>query len=195
MGSRSGSASGSGMSSRGEPSYYRAVARIGVQVAEALAHAHSQGVLHRDIKPSNLLLDADGEAWVTDFGLAKVEGSDGPTRTGDFVGTLRYMAPERFEGWSDPRSDVYGLGVTLYELLTLHPAYEAATRAIRSSASSTPPRPRREGTIRESRATWRRSSRNRSPRSRRSDTRRGWLWPRTCEITWRASRSRRAEWD
>jgi serine/threonine protein kinase len=127
-GRSSGSASNSGMSNRAEPGYYRAVARIGVQVAGALAHAHGQGVLHRDIKPSNLLLDADGEAWVTDFGLAKVEGSDGPTRTGDFVGTLRYMAPERFEGWSDPRSDVYGLGMTLYEMLTLHPAYEGATQ-------------------------------------------------------------------
>jgi WD40 repeat protein/serine/threonine protein kinase len=111
-----------------EPTYYRTVARIGVQVAEALAHAHAQGVLHRDIKPSNLLLDADGAVWITDFGLAKLEGSDGPTRTGDIVGTLRYMAPERFEGWSDPRSDVYGLGITLYELLTLRPAFEAATR-------------------------------------------------------------------
>jgi WD40 repeat protein/serine/threonine protein kinase len=111
-----------------DATYYRTVARIGVQVAEALAHAHAQGVLHRDIKPANLLLDADGSVWITDFGLAKLEGSDGPTRTGDIVGTLRYMAPERFEGWSDPRSDVYGLGITLYELLTLRPAFEAATR-------------------------------------------------------------------
>ena len=108
-----------------ESGYYRAVARLGVQVAEALAHAHGQGVLHRDIKPSNLLLDVDGHVWVTDFGLAKLEGSDGPTQTGDIVGTLRYMAPERFEGWSDRRSDVYGLGMTLYELLTLRPAFEA----------------------------------------------------------------------
>src|SRR5262249_56106721 len=119
----------------GEPSsaqagapYYRSVARIGVQAAEALAHAHGQGILHRDIKPSNLLLDAKGTVWVTDFGLAKAEGSDGLTRTGDIVGTLRYMAPERFEGWSDPRSDVYSLGATLYELLTLRHAYEEATR-------------------------------------------------------------------
>jgi WD40 repeat protein/serine/threonine protein kinase len=122
-------ADGSGLSERSEPGYFRSVARIGVQVAEALAHAHGQGILHRDIKPSNLLLDADGEVWVTDFGLAKVEGGDGLTRTGDIVGTLRYMAPERFDGWSDPRSDVYGLGMTLYELLTLRPAHEAPTRA------------------------------------------------------------------
>ena len=110
-----------------EARYYRSVARIGAQVADALAYAHAQGVLHRDIKPSNLLLDAAGQVWVTDFGLAKVEGSDGPTGTGDVVGTIRYMAPERFEGLSDPRSDIYGLGVTLYELLTLRPPSTSRT--------------------------------------------------------------------
>jgi eukaryotic-like serine/threonine-protein kinase len=103
--------------------FYRSVARIGTQVADALAYAHGQGVLHRDIKPSNLLLDVAGRVWVTDFGLAKVEGSEGPTRTGDIVGTVRYMPPERFDGWSDHRSDVYSLGATLYELLTLHPLF------------------------------------------------------------------------
>ena len=107
--------------------YYRSVARVGVQVAEALAYAHGQGILHRDIKPSNLLLDAKGTVWVTDFGLAKAEGGDGLTHTGDIVGTLRYMAPERFDGWSDPRSDVYALGATLYELLTLRPPFEERT--------------------------------------------------------------------
>jgi WD40 repeat protein/serine/threonine protein kinase len=112
-----------------DSSYYRTVARLGAQVALAIAHAHGQGVLHRDIKPSNLLLDTAGHVWVTDFGLAKLEGSEGPTQTGDIVGTLRYMAPERFEGWSDRRSDIYGLGMTLYELLTLKPAFDAATRA------------------------------------------------------------------
>jgi serine/threonine protein kinase/WD40 repeat protein len=117
------------LTSQSDARYYRSVAAIGAQVAEALAHAHGQGVLHRDVKPSNLLLDADGHVWVTDFGLAKVEGSDGLTLTGDVVGTVRYMAPERFEGWSDPRSDLYGLGLTLYELLTLRPAFEGDDRA------------------------------------------------------------------
>ena len=130
--SRSGSSDADRSSVLSRPSesgYYRTAARLGVQVAEALAHAHGQGVLHRDIKPSNLLLDSTGHVWVADFGLAKVEGSEGPTQAGDIVGTLRYMAPERFEGWSDRRSDIYGLGMTLYEMLTLRPAYEAATRA------------------------------------------------------------------
>jgi serine/threonine protein kinase len=117
----------SGLSGPSEALYYRSVARIGLQVADALAYAHAHGVLHRDIKPSNLLLDAEGQAWVADFGLAKLEGSDGPTRTGDIVGTLRYMAPERFRGKSDPRSDVYGLGATLYELLTLRPVFDDGT--------------------------------------------------------------------
>jgi serine/threonine protein kinase/WD40 repeat protein/tetratricopeptide (TPR) repeat protein len=111
-----------------ESQFYRSVARIGLQVAEALAYAHQNGVLHRDIKPSNLLLDIAGHVWVTDFGLAKVEGSDGPTRSGDIVGTIRYMAPERFDGWSDRRSDVYSLGATLYELLTLRPLFPGATQ-------------------------------------------------------------------
>ena len=99
--------------------YYRIVACIGLQVAEALAYAHSEGVLHRDIKPSNLLVDAQGNIWVTDFGLARIEGHEGLTETGDFLGTLRYMAPERLEGALDRRSDIYSLGATLYELLTL----------------------------------------------------------------------------
>jgi serine/threonine protein kinase/WD40 repeat protein len=127
-----------------ESHYWRGVARIGVQVAEALAYAHAQGILHRDIKPSNLLLDAAGTAWVTDFGLAKAEGSDGPTRTNDLVGTLRYMAPERFRGQSDPRSDVYGLGMTLYELATLRAAFDGPDRArlIERVLHGEPARPR-----------------------------------------------------
>src|SRR5262249_51780485 len=75
------------------PTYAQSVAQIGVQVAEALEHAHKQGVLHRDVKPSNLLLDAHGTVWVTDFGLAKADDQENLTRTGDVLGTLRYMAP------------------------------------------------------------------------------------------------------
>jgi serine/threonine protein kinase/WD40 repeat protein len=103
--------------------YARSVARIGVQVAEALEYAHAQGTLHRDIKPSNLLLDAHGTVWVTDFGLAKVAADGDLTHTGDIVGTIRYMAPERFEGKCDARSDIYSLGLTLYEMLAKRPAF------------------------------------------------------------------------
>jgi WD40 repeat protein len=134
----------SGLASQSESEFYRSVARVGVQAAEALAYAHQQGVLHRDVKPSNLLLDTRGTVWVTDFGLAKAEGSDELTGPGDIVGTIRYMAPERFRGEADPRSDVYGLGTTLYELLTLGPAFDDANRArlIERIAHEDPPRPR-----------------------------------------------------
>ena len=103
--------------------YFRNVARIGLKVAEALDHAHCHGILHRDIKPSNLLLDDEGAVWVTDFGLAKYFDSPDITRTGEVVGTLRYMSPEQLFGKATPRSDIFGLGLTLYEMLTLQPAY------------------------------------------------------------------------
>lgn len=108
------------------PKYYLEVARVGRQVAEALAYAHGRGVLHRDIKPSNLLLDAQGHVWITDFGLAKIEAGEGLTQSRDVAGTLGDMAPERFRGQSLRQSDVYALGATLYELLTFRPAFEAA---------------------------------------------------------------------
>ena len=108
--------------------FCRSVARIGVQVAEALEHAHSQGILHRDIKPSNLLMDTKGTVWVTDFGLAKTGEEDALTDTGDVVGTVRYMAPERFRTAGDARSDVYSLGLTLYELLAFRPAFNQRDR-------------------------------------------------------------------
>lgn len=112
----------------GKEPYYRSVAHMGRQIADALAYAHSRGVIHRDIKPSNVLLDAAGVAWVTDFGLAKMEDA-GLTQAGDILGTLRYMAPERFQGQCDATADVYSLGVTLYELLVLRPPHDGAQRA------------------------------------------------------------------
>ena len=114
--------------------FYRSVARIGIQVAEALEYANRQGVLHRDIKPSNLLMDGRGNVWVTGTGLAKMAegggggGADDLTHTGDILGTIRYMAPERFQRKCDARSDVYSLGLTLYELVALRPAFEASDR-------------------------------------------------------------------
>lgn len=123
--------------------YYQSVARIGIQVSEALGYAHDRGVLHRDIKPSNLLLDLAGTVWVTDFGLAK-EQEEGLTQTGDIVGTLRYMAPERFRGNGDTRSDIYSLGATLYELITLRPAFSETDhlQLIEQITCKEPSRPR-----------------------------------------------------
>ncbi|MCA8959259.1 MAG: serine/threonine protein kinase, partial [Planctomycetes bacterium] len=134
------SASRSSLSGR---DFYRNVARIGAKVAEALDHAHRHGIVHRDVKPGNLLIDTQGEVWVADFGLAQVHDSD-LTRTGDVVGTLRYMAPERFSGRCDPTSDIYSLGVTLYELLTLRPAFSEVDRvALIDGIQNRPPaRPR-----------------------------------------------------
>jgi eukaryotic-like serine/threonine-protein kinase len=108
--------------------FYRSIARVGIQVAEALEYANRQGILHRDVKPSNLLLDNHGNVWVADFGLAKMAEADDLTHTGDILGTIRYMAPERFSGHCDARSDVYSLGLTLYEMVALRPAYEASDR-------------------------------------------------------------------
>ena len=104
--------------------YQRWVARLGISAADALHYAHTQGVLHRDIKPANLLLDSQGTLWIADFGLAKFVEQQAVTATGDIVGTPQYMPPESFEGTYDIRSEVYALGLTLYELLTLQPAIE-----------------------------------------------------------------------
>jgi serine/threonine protein kinase/tetratricopeptide (TPR) repeat protein len=123
-----GGSESSSKSRRRKTSYWQSVANIGRQVASAIEYAHSQGILHRDIKPSNLLLDNRGTVWVADFGLAKAEDQQNLTHTGDILGTLRYMPPEAFEGRTDRRGDVYSLGVTLYELLAMRPAFEEKDR-------------------------------------------------------------------
>ena len=137
---------GSGDSSPRVNNAHSEVASIGVQVARAMQYAHSRGVLHRDIKPSNLLLDAEGTIWVTDFGLAKLrQDEDDATPTGNLLGTLRYLPPEAISGHWDERGDVYSLGVTLYELLTLRPAFGESDHAIllsRIASGNPPPRPR-----------------------------------------------------
>ncbi len=125
--------------------YFRTVARLGIQAAEALQAAHEQGVVHRDVKPSNLLLDGEGKLWVTDFGLARCRRDASLTKTGDVVGTLRYMSPEQISGQSalvDHRTDVYSLGVTLYELLVLRPAFPGndSPALLRQIEQQDPPR-------------------------------------------------------
>lgn len=102
-------------------------ARLLVKIAGAIHHLHLQGIIHRDIKPSNILLDQQGEPFVTDFGLAKIfENDHGQTRTGAIVGTPSYMSPEQASGRTrliSPRSDVYSLGAMLYEMLTGRPPF------------------------------------------------------------------------
>lgn len=107
--------------------FYHRVAKLGQQAALALEHAHQLGVVHRDIKPANLLLDLHGQLWITDFGLAQVQRSTELTATGELLGTLRYASPEQImaqRGLVDHRSDIYSLGATLYELLTLQPLFD-----------------------------------------------------------------------
>jgi len=102
---------------------------VGIQAADGLHYAHAQGTLHRDIKPGNLMLDGNGVVWVTDFGLAKAMEGDDITHTENVVGTIRYMAPEQFRGNTDSRSDIYSLGITLYELVTGKRAWSATGRS------------------------------------------------------------------
>jgi serine/threonine protein kinase len=101
-------------------------------------------VVHRDIKPSNLMVNAEGHLWITDFGLAQIQADAGITITGDILGTLRYMSPEQAQGnrrGQDHRSDIYSLGVTLYELLALKPPFASHDRhaLLHEIADGTPP--------------------------------------------------------
>ncbi len=123
------------------------LARLGLQAADALEHAHSMGILHRDVKPGNLMVDDAGHLWVVDFGLARIRAGGELTATGDVIGTLRYMSPEQAlsRGMLGPRSDIYSLGATLYELLVLRPAIEGRDRheILRRIADCQPTPPRR----------------------------------------------------
>lgn len=125
-----------------------AFARLGIEVANALGHAHQLGIVHRDIKPSNLLIDGRGRAYVADFGLARIQGEAELTKLGDVVGTWRYMSPEQAYAKRlvvDHRSDLFSLGATLYELLTLRHAFDGKTRTdiLRQIAFEDPIPPRR----------------------------------------------------
>jgi serine/threonine protein kinase len=128
--------------------YFRRAAEWGIEVAEALEHAHQLGVVHRDVKPANLMIDGRGKLWVADFGLARTAANTGLTMSGDLVGTLRYMSPEQALAKRvviDHRTDVYSLGATLYELLTLEPAFSGTDRQelLRQIAFEEPKVPRR----------------------------------------------------
>ena len=123
----------------------RWAARLGAQIADGLAYAHALGTLHRDIKPSNLLVDKNETIWLTDFGLVKNLSNQTITKTGDIIGTPQYMAPESFEGTYDERSETYCLGLTLYEMATLKPAFENAStpELIRKITTTSPLPPRK----------------------------------------------------
>jgi eukaryotic-like serine/threonine-protein kinase len=135
------------LSPRQAREYFARVAEMAFQAAEALEHAHQLGVVHRDIKPANLLLDAAGKLWITDFGLAQVRSDTRLTLTGDLVGTLRYMSPEQALAKRvivDHRTDIYSLGATFYEIMTLKPVFEGQDRQelLRQIAFEEPAAPR-----------------------------------------------------
>jgi serine/threonine protein kinase/Tfp pilus assembly protein PilF len=127
-----GASSGLSSSSLGSGGgYFDTVARMIAEVADALDYAHTNGVVHRDMKPSNLLLSPAGRLSINDFGLARMLEQPGMTMTGEFVGTPAYMSPEQITAGRTPldhRTDIYSLGATLYELLTLQPPFTGERR-------------------------------------------------------------------
>jgi len=131
-----------------EPVPFREAAEILTRVGEALDVAHRQGVIHRDIKPSNILLDSKGDPHLTDFGLAKCEGDEKPmTHSGEVLGTPAYMSPEQARGESgrvDARTDVYSMGVILYELLTQERPFQGNRRMLILQVLEDEPRPPRQ---------------------------------------------------
>lgn len=131
------------------PERFRRLAEMFADIADALDHAHQHGIVHRDVKPSNLIIDQAGKVWVCDFGLAQIDnGAAGLTCTGDLVGTLRFLSPEQVSTRNlviDGRVDVYALGATLYETMTLQPAFDSETRPelLKQIITSEPKPPRR----------------------------------------------------
>ncbi|MEZ6061407.1 MAG: serine/threonine-protein kinase [Planctomycetaceae bacterium] len=123
---------------------WKSFTQIAIQTAQALRHAHSAGILHNDIKPANILLDASGRVWISDFGLSQPIDQRDTTVAQRLMGTLRYMAPERFLGTHDATSDLYSLGITLYELATLVNAWESTSedKMVSMILEQSPPAPR-----------------------------------------------------
>jgi len=123
----------------------RSILDICAQVADGLSYAHSRGIVHRDIKPSNIMVDRDGRARITDFGLARPAEAAKLTATGDVLGSPAYMSPEQAKGLRmDHRTDIYSLGTVLYELLCDRPPFKAETtlELLKMVADKIPPRPR-----------------------------------------------------
>jgi len=125
-----GSGSGGDASAHFEEPYPRFVARLGFQLAQALQYAHEHGFVHRDVKPANIMVTREGRPVLLDFGLASHARDETLTQPGEFLGTVAYAAPEQVRGESvDTRGDVYSLGATLYELLTLRKPFDAENRS------------------------------------------------------------------